>query len=435
MNKEDLHIDDFFRSELEGLPGEMNVPSWEKVRGNMERKRNQRKVFYYSATAAGILLVLGSSIFLRSLSPAAGALVPGLPTIASHKPYATPFEENSTTSNGAGKNVAIKSYPTTTVQTGQPGSTITQIPGSPLIDSAVAHSILPLTNGAPEHKTAHIPATPERQPGKVPYKDPILEDLADSKTHQRTVLAGITVGYQKGFNAYAVNAPVISSFFQVNLNDKFALSLQPALAYNSVQKTSLGSSAYHANVETQVQQTTEMTPDGPIYNYNVHLSYDSVQVGNVIGSGYWQAELPLYAHYKITRRLSLFTGMALRYTGAIPITQQISHMPASHSYVLENQPQYLPQDVIDGIVSNAVPGTAYDPSTSEEMNRNGTSTLSVSYGLGLKFQVGKRLGLELLGNKNLSSFKNISNKDLRSMHQQPGLRMSVIYHFNTPSGK
>jgi hypothetical protein len=438
MNKEDLHIDDFFRSELEELPGGMEVPSWDKVRGNIGRKRSRRKVFYYSAAAAGMLLLLGSSIFLRLLHPEAGPLTPGISaTTANYPPHTRSSQQSDTISNrySRGKSTGIQQdYPTAT-QTGLPEPVIKQQQDKLLADSTAFPGTLPVPGTLPEHMAAQPITAPGALPGATQPRKVITDDFTDDPTHKRAISSGFTIGYQRGFHTYAVNAPVISSFFQVDLNDKFAFSVQPALAYNSVQKKSLGGSAYHANVETQVQQTTDMTPDGPVYNYTVSLAYDSVQVGNTIGSGYWQAELPLYAHYKITRRLSFFTGVALRYTSHIPITQQVSQTPVSQSYVLENQPQYLPQGVIDDIVSNALPGNAYDPSVPEEMNRSGASTLSMSYGLGLKFQVGKRLGLEILGNKNLSGFKNISNENLRAMHQQPGLRMSVIYLFNAPSAR
>ncbi len=437
MNKEDLQIDDFFRSGLEDLPQKLDVPSWDKVRGNINRKRAQRKMFYYSAAAAGVLLLLGSSILLRSIHHSSDIAAPGLPAITAHDlPHVNP-EQNSPLPHlpEAGNTKATRQNSNIPLLLTKTQSLTAQRINRVLLNSILPGNITPPTGTQPESLTVQASPTPKERPANVlPDISAPNDDIA-RQPHQKTLLAGITVGYQKGFNAYAVNAPVISSFFQVDLNDKFSLSVQPALAYNSVQKTSLGSTTYHANLETQVQQTTVNTPDGPIYNYNVSLAYDSIQVGYKMGSGYWQAELPLYAHYKLTRRFSLFTGMALRYTGSIPITQQVNSSLATQSYVLEDQPEYLPQGVIDELVSNSVPGTTYDPSMTGETAPNAGTTLSVTYGLGLKFNVNKRLGLEVLGNKNLSGFKNISNPALRSMYRQPGLRLSVIYHFNTRSGK
>ena len=164
--------------------------------------------------------------------------------------------------------------------------------------------------------------------------------------------------------------------------------------------------------------------------YGFHQTYDSLVIAYQARQRYTEFEIPIMMRYSVMKNFSVLGGLNINFSKVLQLT--------------ETRQQYTGLQLFDTLVQQSTPlsgaslqayynsrfahsSPLYTPDAVAAYQNPTTNPLRFGYILGASYTAGNRLMVDVMIQQSLSKQTYIPNTEVRSIYNQPYVRISLGY--------
>lgn len=431
MENKDKHIDQFFRDKmdahLEPLSADDRMLFEKSIAGGSTAgtsvlKRIIKWLPYMSALSAAAAISYYGVVYHAEKKPEVVQASPIINTRSQQAPTAPlPIVADTQLTATGNKQLAVQ-------QPAAIAPKLYSLPAvAPVMNSSqyryeLLQSMIPLNKQMLASVEKQYPASAVQRKYNLP---PLPESAGNNVIIGRRAQVSVHLGFESGLSKATYNAGVLGVQVKTKIANNLHIGIAANLRYASTPQISLPAQQVQFNNQERYVIVTQGRHAGE-YTYNYREKVDSTVIKYSFDKQLYEAELPVFLQYDLSRKFSISAGLKFIY-GRVPKINSTSYRYTPlYTDTLRDVNLLLTEEAAVGLFDQKC--NCISDNTTDYQNPT-YNTIRTGYMLGVQYRPMDKVELGLSMQQNSTSLSNIPNPDVRKMYALPYFRLSVGYTF------
>lgn len=431
MGNKDKHIDAFFRDKMDAHLEPLSADDCmlfeksivgSKATGGSVLKRIVKWLPYMSALSAAAAISYYGIVYRAEKSSEVVQASPIVNTRAQQLPTTMlPIEPDTQLTAASNKQLAMQ-QPTAIAPKLYSMPTVTPVMNSAQYRYELLKTMMPMNKQMQASVEKQYPAHAVQRKYNLPA---LPEPVGNNVLTGRRAQVSVHLGFESGLSKATYNAGVLGVQVKTKIANNLHIGAGANLRYATTPEIYVPQQQVLFDNYQRYVIITQGNRAGQ-YTYNYREKVDSTVIRYNADKQFFDAELPVFVQYDLSKRFSVSAGIKFIYGSVAKINATATRYTPMYTDTLRDISFFIDEEAAVGLFDKRCNCESDNISDYQNPAYN---TIRTGYMLGVQYRPLNNVELGISLQQNATSLSNIPNPGVRKMYALPYFRLSVGYTF------